>query len=223
MQRSAKRCAAGPGSIHRRCGPRFSRASQRTPHRVRDTSFVTLHAGLGNPRMAQRRAGVLTKGTPPSSDPTPPGTGGVSPATFKPRQRRHRRTSLILPSARQSVDADIDHGRPGLIQSPRTISAFPTAAQTRSRGRTTAQDRGSANARSSPSHFHLRQQLHQGRPTRLERPMTMAFMPSSDACTLLARIMQPSGCTATAHARPPARRPRYLGAVRRRSLRDRWR
>src|SRR5438270_677083 len=39
----------------------------------------------------------------------------------------------------------------------------------------------------------------------------MAFMPSSDACTLLVRMMQPSGVHGASAANPPANRPALLG------------
>ena len=59
--------------------------------------------------------------------------------------------------------------------------------------------------------FSLSSNCTSGRPTRLERPMTMAFMPSSEACTLLVRMMQPSGVQGDSAASPPARRPALFG------------
>ena len=41
--------------------------------------------------------------------------------------------------------------------------------------------------------------------------MTMAFMPSSEACTLLVRMMQPSGVQGDSAAKPPASRPALFG------------
>ena len=59
--------------------------------------------------------------------------------------------------------------------------------------------------------FSLSSNCTSGRPTRLERPITIAFMPSSEACTLLVRMMQPSGVQGDSAANPPASRPALLG------------
>src|SRR5207244_10157220 len=59
--------------------------------------------------------------------------------------------------------------------------------------------------------FSLSSNCTSGRPTRLERPITIAFMPSSEACTLLVRMMQPSGVQGDSAAKPPASRPALFG------------
>ncbi len=59
--------------------------------------------------------------------------------------------------------------------------------------------------------FSLSSNCASGRPTRLERPMTMAFMPSSEACTLLVSMMQPSGVQGDSASKPPASRPALFG------------
>ena len=42
-------------------------------------------------------------------------------------------------------------------------------------------------------------------------PMTIAFIPSSEGCTLLVKIMQPSGVHGDSAAKPPASRPALFG------------
>ena len=64
--------------------------------------------------------------------------------------------------------------------------------------------------------FSLSSNCTKGRPTRLERPITMAFMPSSEACTLLLRKMQPSGVQGDDAANPPRGVRHCSGAIRRR-------
>ena len=50
-----------------------------------------------------------------------------------------------------------------------------------------------------------------GLPTMLERPTTTAFIPASEACTVFARRMQPSGVQGTSDGRPVDSRPAFIG------------
>ena len=67
--------------------------------------------------------------------PTPPGTGVIQPATVFASSKATSPTSRVLPCAARSGSRDGKRvmptsitAAPGLIQSPLTISARPTAA-----------------------------------------------------------------------------------------------
>src|SRR4029077_1538445 len=86
-------------------------------------------AGFGSPWMAQAARSVLTSKHATVICPTPPGTGVIAPATLSTSANATSPTRRVLPSAAGSrlIPTSITVA-PGLIQSPRTISALPTAA-----------------------------------------------------------------------------------------------
>ena len=101
---------------------------------------------------------------------------------------------------------------PGLIQSPRTISGRPTAANSRSARRHTAgRSRG------------LRMRDRDGRSSRPAAAAPAACRrcwsgrsppppcPASDGCTVFARMTQPSGVHGTSAGSPVASRPALTG------------
>src|SRR6266852_6193014 len=92
---------------------------------------------------------------------------------------------------------------PGLIQSPRTISARPAATYSRSARRHTA---GICRVREWAMvtvAFSASSSWASGLPTMLERPTTTASQPASEGETVLVSRMQPSGVQGTSAGRPP--------------------
>src|SRR4029077_3373098 len=89
--------------------------------------------GFGNPWIAHAARSVFTSKHATVICPTPPGTGVIAPATLSASVKATSPTRRVLPSAagRRLMPTSITVA-PGLIQSPRTISALPTAASTSS-------------------------------------------------------------------------------------------
>ena len=101
---------------------------------------------------------------------------------------------------------------PGLIQSPRTISGRPTAANTRSARRHTAGRSRVLRMRDRHGRVLGEQELRQ----RLADDVGAADHDRLDArrasgCTVLASMMQPSGVQGTSAGRPVASRPALIG------------
>ena len=113
---------------------------------------------------------------------------------------------------RHAVDADVDHRRARL--DPVAAHHFRLAdggidevgAARRAAGRSRVRECAIVTVA-----FSLSSSCTSGRPTRFERPITIAFMPASEARTLLVRMMQPSGVQGDSAARPPASRPALFG------------
>ena len=95
---------------------------------------------------------------------------------------------------------------PGLIQSPRTISGRPTAANSRSARRATAGRSRVFECATVTVAFSASSSWISGLPTMLERPTTTASMPASERCTVFASMTQPSGVQGVSAGRPVASR-----------------
>src|SRR5579863_7892746 len=130
--------------------------------------------------------------------PRPPGTGVIQPARSKARSYSTSPTILPAPSRLMPTSKT---AAPGLIQSPGTKCALPTAATTRSARSTSArtsrvpvwQTVTVAPASSSSSAI--------GRPTMFDAPTTVAFSPRSAMLYSAASRMTPCGV----HGRSPGR------------------
>ena len=133
--------------------------------------------------------------------PTPPGTGVIAPATSTASAKATSPTMRDLPPApgTRLMPTSITVA-PGLIQSPRTNSGLPiaankqigAAADRRQIARLRMRDRhGGVSASSSCA---------SGLPTMLERPTTTASSPASDGCTAWQGSRSRAACTAPAPA-----------------------
>ena len=145
--------------------------------------------------------------------PTPPGTGVIAPATFAASAKATSPTRRVLPpSPGDAVDADIDHGRARLD---------PVAAHHLRPADRGEQQIGAAADRRQIARscecaivtvaFSASSSCASGLPTMLERPITTASRPASEACTVFARMTQPSGVQGTSAGRPVASRPALTG------------
>ena len=92
----------------------------------------------GNPADVHAALTVLASRQAIVIGPTPPGTGVIAPATSRASSNATSPTTRRLPSRMTRLTPTSITVAPGLIQSPRTNSERPIAANTRSARRHTA-------------------------------------------------------------------------------------
>src|SRR6202035_18987 len=168
--------------------------------------------GSGNPAPIQAARSVLASRHAIVIGPTPPGTGVIAPATSTASAKLTSPTMRDLPPSTVSrlipTSMTVE---PGLIQPPRTNSGRPMAANKRSaRPHRPARSRVRECAMVTVA-FSASRSCTSGLPTMLERPITTASSPLSDACTALASLMQPTGVHGANAGNPDASRPALSG------------
>lgn len=126
--------------------------------------------------------------------PTPPGTGVIAPATDKTSSYATSPTSRL--SGKRLIPTSITVA-PGETQSPRTISARPTAATRMSARRHSAGKSRVLECAIVTVAFAASNNAAIGRPTIADRPSTTARAPSTTIPLAASSFITPSGVQGT--------------------------